>query len=190
MKKLLSILLALVLFLPAAAVAEEDLSAMSFYDLRVLREKVGQEIASRPEWEDVMASTGMETMSFYELVALREYIGMVLTNRAEWKEVTVPIGVWQVGVDIPEGHWTVTAAPGLYAGFTVGTALDALGQDIDVPASQVYYSEILLSQGASYASEFGNRSALDIVLRPGYYVVVTYGPVVFTPFIGKPSLGF
>ena len=132
----------------------------------------------------------LSEMTFDELVALREKIAVELTKRPEWKEVTVPIGVWKVGEDIPEGHWVISAKKGLYSTITIGTELDALKQNIDTWKTQVYYSELLLSSDASYSSDFGNRESFDIELKNGYYVIVENGPAVFTPYIGKPTLGF
>ena len=137
-----------------------------------------------------MADVDLSGLTFAELVALREQIAQELTTRPEWKEVTVPIGVWKVGEDIPAGHWTITAQRGLYSSVSIGTALDALKQDIDIMSTKVYYSEMLLSGDAGYSSGFGNRQSLDIELQNGYYVVIAYGPAVFSPYTGKPSLGF
>lgn len=44
-----------------------------------------------------------------ELVALQHYITMTLMERPEWKEVTVPAGDYVVGVDIPEGVYSIQA---------------------------------------------------------------------------------
>lgn len=73
MKKLLIIFVAIVCF-ATIALAEQDLSEMSFDELIDLRDKINAEITKRPEW----------------------------------KGVEVPAGEWIVGVDIPEGTYSVT----------------------------------------------------------------------------------
>ena len=49
-----------------------------------------------------------------QLVALQHYITMTLMERPEWKEVTVPAGDWIVGVDIPEGEYSIQAVGPAY----------------------------------------------------------------------------
>lgn len=49
-------------------------------------------------------------LSFDELVALRDQINLAIWNSQEWQEVTVPAGIWQVGKDIPAGHWSIRVA--------------------------------------------------------------------------------
>lgn len=132
----------------------------------------------------------LSSFTFDELILMRQQIAQELTTRPEWKEVTVPIGIWKVGEDIPVGHWVITADSKKYSCVTIGTALNALKTEIDSHASMVYYSEILLSEEASYSSNHGNRASFDIELKEGYYVGIEYAPVIFSPFTGKPSLGF
>ena len=45
--------------------------------------------------------------TYEQLVTLHLYVGMEIMKRPEWKEVTVPAGNWIVGVDIPEGKYSI-----------------------------------------------------------------------------------
>ena len=161
MKKVLSLLLVLCLLLPALAVAESiDLSALSFDQLIQLREQITRELTSRPEW----------------------------------KEVTVPIGLWKVGEDIPAGHWTITAADRGESNIKIGDILASNGREVDYFNSKFYgsfYYEIeLTSPQYSFYDENKDISSFDIVLTDGLYIEINRAAVVFTPYIGKPSLGF
>ena len=52
----------------------------------------------------------LSSMSYDELVALKDQINLALWESEKWEEVTVPQGVYQVGADIPAGHWTIKAS--------------------------------------------------------------------------------
>lgn len=151
MKKLIAIL-AILLLIGSAALAEVDLSGMS-YD---------------------------------ELVALKDQINLAMWNSAEWQEVEVPVGIWHVGEDIPAGHWTVKM-PDVndYAKLVWGTGIDETGTMI----KGVITSELIASEQHSFYEEV-HISEFDIVLTDGLYVGVQSCPVIFTPYTGKPSLGF
>ena len=49
----------------------------------------------------------LSTLTFDELMALREQCQLEIMKRPEWKEVKVPQGIWEIGVDIPEGNYTI-----------------------------------------------------------------------------------
>lgn len=159
MKKLLALLLAMALLIPAACAEGIDLSALSFD----------------------------------QLVELRQQISKELTTRPEWKEVTVPVGVWKVGEDIPAGHWTITAADRGSPKIEIGKVLESNQKRVDSYLSRLagfYYDADIRS--ANHPAYDPNRDieSFDIELSEGMYVVVRYAAVVFSPYAGKPSLGF
>lgn len=51
----------------------------------------------------------LSAMSFDELLALRQQVNMAIWQSDGWQAVEVPAGMYQVGVDIPAGKWTITA---------------------------------------------------------------------------------
>lgn len=57
MKKLLCLLL--VILIPVAAIAETDLSSMTYDDLIALNRQIIAEIMNRPEWKEVTVPAGM-----------------------------------------------------------------------------------------------------------------------------------
>ena len=71
-------------------------------------------------------------MTYDELVALREKLNLAIWESDEWQEVTVPKGVWEVGVDIPAGHWTISVADNGFAAIRYGDALEETGTEVSV----------------------------------------------------------
>lgn len=160
MKKFLVILLALTL-LSTAALAEIDLSGMT-YD---------------------------------ELVALKDQINLAIWNSQEWQEVTVPQGLWEVGKDIPAGHWTVRCADEGLEGFMKDMVQiewgDKLNDSGRISIGGRYGAKTIYHpKGSSYTA--ADISECDFEWKDGDYVYIasSYNRAVFTPYAGKPSLGF
>ena len=130
-------------------------------------------------------------MTLAELIELRSQIQLAMWKSEEWQEVEVPQGVYRIGVDIPAGKWTITAAceqdPNVY----YGDVLDGAGMKV-VWSPNIYYGELLA--GASGWREQNMpgmyRNSVTIELKNDTYLVIESGCVVFTPFIGVPALGF
>lgn len=58
----------------------------------------------------VMASVDLSGMSFEELLELQKEVNMAIWESDGWQEVEVPVGVYQVGKEIPAGDWTLAPA--------------------------------------------------------------------------------
>lgn len=130
-------------------------------------------------------------MSYDELVALKDQINLALWESEKWEEVTVPQGVYQVGADIPAGHWTIKASEtDSYASAYVqcGKTLSASKKDLEW--DDYYASESLVSDKSKGYNPITDITETDFELENGMYVIVQYSSVVFTPYAGKPSLGF
>lgn len=139
------------------------------------------------------ADTDLSAYSFELLIQIREIIAQELTRRPEWKEVTVPQGTWKVGQDIPAGHWTITASEGNGPWVIVGSTLEANGLDVDSWKSSMdgsYYKAELQSPTYIFYQKDKSQPFFDIELKEGLFVQIKYASVVFSPFIGKPTLGF
>ena len=137
-----------------------------------------------------LADVDLSGMTFDELVALRDKINLAIWESQEWQEVTVPIGVWRVGEDIPAGHRTIKAAPGgnmSWGVVTYGTKLDELGKVLEYDSEGFYYSEQVKAEGSNASVTL---SEIDIDMQDGAYVVIGECDMIFTPYSGKPSLGF
>lgn len=128
-------------------------------------------------------------LSYNELVAIKDQINLAIWKSREWQEVTVPQGVWLVGEDIPAGHWTIKTEAS-YAMITIGTKLDATGKSIDLWGSNFYHSEMISSPNGMFYNAGSDKAEVDFDLKAGTYIIIDSGSVVFTPYAGKPSLGF
>ncbi len=135
-----------------------------------------------------VAEVDLSGMSFAELVSLKDQINLAMWQCQEWQEVTVPQGVWEVGVDIPSGHWTVVPADGAWASVSYGSVLAANGKSLS--SSKDRFSEIIVSPNSRIFTAGQDASQIDIDAKVGAYIVVDDGDVVFTSYEGKPSLGF
>lgn len=103
-----------------------------------------------------------------ELLALREAIKQELLKRGIEKEVTVPIGMYEVGVDIPAGTYTLKPN-----GFSVIEVWKSISSK-----NSMFYEGV---------SEIDNESIGKLILIEGNIVEITYGSFVFSPYQG---LGF
>lgn len=132
------------------------------------------------------ADVDLSGMTFDELVALKDQINLAIWNSAEWQEVEVPQGVWQVGADIPAGKWTIKVNSGHYSIISIGPKLNDTKTGLAYPykAAQMVYNPNYHLYTAGKQTEW----TVDFV--EGDYVFVDDEPAVFTPYAGKPFLGF
>ena len=131
------------------------------------------------------ADVDLSGMSFDELVALKDQINLAIWNSAEWQEVEVPQVVWEVGADIPAGKWTINAIPGGNVYVKVGNELKDGGTDVKTK----YTLDIYAPDHRRY-TEGESLTEGTAELEVGQYVCIDYANAIFTPYAGKPSLGF
>jgi len=112
-------------------------------------------------------------MSLDELIALQQQVQMAMWETDEWQEVEVPIGIYEVGVDIPAGMWVITSTDCLGASY--GTEVNEYHTDLE----DLIAFESLWNEGESFAWN----------LVDGTYIQIDYAPAIFTPYTA-PSLGF
>ena len=126
-------------------------------------------------------------MSFDELLQLRDRLNIAIWNSQEWPEVTVPAGVWIIGQDIPAGHWSIRVAGDcdviLVSYFD---KLDDAG--LSVGSGAYLFHQTIATPGLSGFGEV-NAETVDIDMQDGWFFKCD-GAVIFTPYAGKPDLGF
>ena len=131
----------------------------------------------------------ISNLSFDELVALRDKINLAMWESEEWEEVTVPIGVWVVGEDIPAKHWSISLSPNAsakWASVKYCDLLNAAGTDAGNRFDCKIYA--YLDVGSPTNDKY--PQVIDLDLQPGTFLIIGNASVVFTPYSGKPSLGF
>ena len=127
----------------------------------------------------------ISSLSYDELIELRDLIDTAILNTQEWQEVTVPAGIWEVGKDIPVGHWMVYPPDD-----DIGQVYycEVVDYDRKLPDSAGKYHTIVL---AGKKSGFANQTAnyIDYDMKSGWFFINNV-TVTFTPYPGKPDLGF
>lgn len=134
------------------------------------------------------ASNDLSDLSLDELASLSEKICMEMMSRGDWQEVEVPVGTYQIGKQIPAGHWVISCAPHSYCYVDIGSEVEANGKDI-VYGSHGYY-HVAMAGTNSGISNRGYPSSFDIVLKDGMYISIEHAFVTFTPYTGDPGFTF
>lgn len=160
MKKLLAIVLIIAMLIPAAC-AEMDFSDLITLDL--------------------------SNLTLEQLILLREKIELTMWGTDDWQAVVVPQGVYQIGVDIPAGKWTIAATEGNFSFIYIGNAVKPDGE-VDIKGERSLYQRI---DDKAYSGFDENKDlpSFDVELADGYYIQIKYSSAIFTPYIGK-NLGF
>ncbi len=133
-----------------------------------------------------LAQIDLSSLSFDELLSLNTQVVTEITSRAEWKEVTVPAGVYEVGVDIPVGYWTISASEGFTIMISCGNKLNSARSEIPYEAR---YDTIQISHPTASYYQYNPVPSVSWNLNAGDYVVIEDGAVIFTPYL-RPALGF
>ena len=133
----------------------------------------------------------LSEMSFQELIDLRRQIDYELWNAEEWQEVLVPEGVYEIGVDIPAGHWSISVS--LDQSKNRQSINIRWGEQLSTGKKHVtsplyFFGSIYGTDHKTY--EVGYPTEIDLELIDGTYLEIDGGNVIFKPYIGKPSLGF
>ena len=131
------------------------------------------------------ADVDLSGLSFDELVALKDQINLAIWNSSEWQEVTVPQGVWEVGADIPAGKWTILPTASADTYIKVGPETKNGGTEVNAKVLQR-----IKDTGYRDFDPSSDVTSWTIELEAGQFLQVDYGPCIFTPYAGKPSLGF
>ena len=125
---------------------------------------------------------------FDSLVAIRDHINLAIWNSHQWQEVSVPPGVWEIGVDIPSGHWSVRPAAGCGPDYIIyASGTKDQGHDVDLFAGD-YIMECICDISAPFYSE-EYKTTTDIIMDSGHFVRLDC-TMIFSPYSGKPDFGF
>ena len=129
-------------------------------------------------------------LSLAQLIEVQQQLTMAMWATEEWQEVVVPIGVYEFGVDIPVKHWNISVPDGEYTIVSWATKLDESGKDYSYK-DELYSTGIMSTTYSSYDKYAGDYpEIIDIDAKEGTFLIVERGNVVFTPYTGKPALGF
>ena len=133
-----------------------------------------------------LAEIDLSGLSYEELVELKDKLNLAMWESEEWQEVEVPIGIWKVGEDIPAGHWTIgIEGKKNYAKVILGKAVD----ENEASLIGVIADNMIATEDHSFYSTV-HQSEISLELLDGQYIWIQSCPVIFTPYTGKPDLGF
>lgn len=133
-------------------------------------------------------SIDISGLSFDELVALKDRINLAIWKSKEWQEVLVPQGIWKVGEDIPAGSWTVRCAAAFTAVIEYGPDLDTAGTNIDYSTRRGRCT--LESPDYRHYEKNVSIEQYSFTVNDGEYIQIVNCDLIFTPYAGKPDLGF
>ena len=125
-----------------------------------------------------VSEVDLSGMSFDEL-------NLAIWNSQEWQEVEIPAGVWTIGKDIPAGHWKVSVPEKEYTQVYYCKKLDETGMRENLDES--HYTVILFGKKSAFADH--GPECMDFPMAEGWYFI-NNDAVIFTPYTGKPDLGF
>ena len=209
MKKLITCILVMALIIPSVALANlpgaqttvkietpdgvieirDIVKILDYYNLLRLNEIVDEYLVKKSG--KTAFDIKIDSMSYDELLQLKERINLAMLNSSEWQEVTVPTGVWEIGKDIPAGKWNLSVSPdskSKLAFFTYCDRLDSSGLDAGNMFDCKIYYRGTLNRKDSDNGEY--PVSLDVDFKSGTYIIIEYAPLVFSPPVGKPDLGF
>ncbi len=131
------------------------------------------------------AEYDLSGMTYNDLVALKDQINIAIWNSDQWQEVEVPQGVWLVGEDIPVGKWTILPKPFASTNIRIGNETKDGGTNVNSKISQT-----IKDKDYQYFNADSDITSWTIELEDGQYLKVDSGSAIFTPYSGKPTLGF
>lgn len=126
-------------------------------------------------------------LSYDELVQLKDQINLAIWESQEWQQVEVPEGTYLIGTDIPAGHWTIIPYyKDTLCNVVYFDRVDKYGKN---PASGWDGWSMMIAESNKYSDFDKYAHQCDGIFEEGMYLKVT-GRVYFTPYAGKPDLGF
>ena len=130
-------------------------------------------------------------LTYDELVQLKDQINIAIWNSQEWQEVVVPSGVWSVGEDIPAGYWTITpidAITSFWYGDKINESKTGPGYGWDYTTGLATTLNGRLAKDGSFLYP-NEENQISIDMKEGMFVYFKCA-MRFTPYSGKPDLGF
>ena len=125
----------------------------------------------------------LSNMTIEELALLRDRCQMEIMKSDKWQNVKVPVGVYQIGIEIPAGRWTITPIEGDTAMLIWGTKLDESGQGIDSWNTRFYNAQQITSPKDSYY-KYNSVESITWDLKEGQYLIISDCSVYFSPYAG------
>ena len=121
-------------------------------------------------------------LSFDELGQLISQAKRALWACPEWQQVEVPAGIYQIGEDIPAGHWSIQVPSGEYVYYAYGSQTDRTGTKIDDDFTDIFGA--ISGDATDHALH-----QLDVIFEDGNYFEIR-GTCYFYPYVKKLNFTF
>lgn len=121
-------------------------------------------------------------MNLDELIQLKSEINLAAWESREWAEVTIPAGLYQVGVDIPAGQWSIRATVGKTVPISYGKELSPDGIHIDSDSDGYLSKTLFCPTHGLYNASTSSLTQVDLTLEDGYYFRIGRNAALFSPY--------
>ena len=118
----------------------------------------------------VASDMDLSALSYDELVDLKIKVTTEVMSRPETKSVSVPIGIYEIGVHIPAGEYSLKLDDGHFANITISISDDFSDYRNRIDSTMV-----------------DEKGVGRMILKDGQFVQVEHGSIFFSAFTG---LGF
>ena len=135
-------------------------------------------------------------LSLAQLIEVQQQLTMAMWATEEWQEVEVPQGVWVVGEDIPAGTWTVRCADIGRDSYMMKECDLSWGEYLADDGPYIKRSgrwdKAIIYNPNNKDYDEGRLTEYTFTVKEGDYIVIDnyYNRAVFSPYAGKPALGF
>lgn len=120
-----------------------------------------------------VAEFDLTGLSFEELIQLQQQVQLAMWTSDSWQEVEVPAGIYEIGVDIPAGKWTMTS-----------TDISSLRYGKSV---NEYFTEV--EDRIEHETFYSGSESVTWNLVEGTFLQIASSPFIFTPYTA-PAFGF
>lgn len=115
------------------------------------------------------AEFDLSSIDYDELLDLQQQVRIEIETRNNVQSVAVPVGLWEIGVDIPAGTWILSASNGSFTHVAYGPTVDENGNSMSKYTGG--NTGTFLSEGITWR----------LTATSGNYIYIADCPVVFTP---------
>ena len=127
-------------------------------------------------------SSFIDDLDLKHLLKLKESVDKKIFKSGEWKEAQLPAGTYQIGTDIPAGHWSLSAA-GEYSTPMVWYFEKAEPSGVLIDYTGRWYMQTIVSADV-YEENPSFPMSIDINMQDGWFLQFDQS-VILSPYTGK-----
>lgn len=116
------------------------------------------------------AAPDLSSMTYDELIDLQQQVSLEIAQRPENESIALPIGLWEVGADIPADTYLIACDGDAFCQAVCGTVVDASGNSMSY-----------LDKG-NVGEMLEAGETWRVRLTDGMFVCIAYHSAMLTPF--------